>query len=115
MASYSANWTPEKEKAYHRDYYRRNREEMRTRALERHARTRYGLSRADIEAMREKQEGKCLLCGRTPKVPLHVDHCHATGKVRGLLCGTCNQAIGLLRDDPVLMRAAAKYVEDARG
>jgi len=40
----------------------------------------------------------------------HIDHDHVTGQVRGLLCGKCNSAIGLLQDDPEIIRAAAKYV-----
>ena len=43
-----------------------------------------------------------------------VDHCHATGKVRGLLCHPCNAGLGFYRDDPRLMREAAAYIERSR-
>jgi hypothetical protein len=53
----------------------------------------------------------CELCGRLPdKTALHMDHDHKTGKFRGWLCGWCNRALGLLRDDPILLRKAADYV-----
>jgi hypothetical protein len=59
------------------------------------------------------QEGVCLLCGSPPRPPysLHVDHDHATGRIRGLLCFTCNNALGDFADDPDRLRAAARYVE----
>lgn len=52
----------------------------------------------------------CMVCHRTP-TGLSIDHDHSTGSVRGVLCGDCNRAIGLFRDDPELMRRAADYVE----
>jgi hypothetical protein len=73
----------------------------------------YGISLADYEAMFERQGGACAICKRTG-VTLCVDHCHLTGQVRGLLCTQCNCAIGLCRDDPALLRAAAEYLQAAR-
>jgi hypothetical protein len=61
--------------------------------------------------MKIAQAGRCKICDRQPQSKgLHIDHCHSTGKVRGLLCGTCNQGIGLLKEDPELIRKAANYV-----
>lgn len=74
---------------------------------------KYGLTVDDYEAMRSSQKGACLICGDEPS-RLVVDHCHATGAVRGLLCARCNVAIGILRDDPSLMRRAAEYLERER-
>lgn len=79
----------------------------------------YGLTVAEYDALLRKQGGVCAVCGkdepnahgRTGKrFRLAVDHCHETGKVRGLLCQKCNRAIGLLGDDPVLMRKAIGYL-----
>ncbi|MCT7352744.1 endonuclease VII domain-containing protein [Streptomyces sp. 15-116A] len=53
--------------------------------------------------------GLCVICLKAPAV--HVDHCHKTGKVRGVLCFNCNSAIGKLGDDPDAVRRAAAYLE----
>jgi hypothetical protein len=59
--------------------------------------------------------GACDLCGTIPTGDpwncLNLDHDHESGELRGWLCGPCNRALGLLRDDPKLLRRAAKYVE----
>lgn len=57
-----------------------------------------------------EQKGVCLVCGEASRETLNVDHCHTTNKVRGLLCGACNRAIGLFRDDPEIIAKAAIYV-----
>jgi hypothetical protein len=64
--------------------------------------------------MLDAQNGECAICG-TPTPASHtdkfsVDHCHTTGKVRGLLCNRCNTSIGGLGDDPNVLLAAATYV-----
>lgn len=76
----------------------------------------YGISAADRDAMAEAQENRCAICrdAFTDNRTMHVDHCHKTGEVRALLCSPCNQGIGLLRDNPTIMRSAAKYVEEHR-
>jgi Recombination endonuclease VII len=70
---------------------------------------RYGLSREGVEDIRARQSDRCALCGE--RGPEHLDHDHDHDFVRALLCQRCNFALGLLRDDPSLMRAAADYVE----
>jgi hypothetical protein len=65
-----------------------------------HLRRRYGLTSAEVEAMIEAQGGTCATC---PGKPEHVDHDHATDKVRGVLCFNCNQALGNVRDDPEVL------------
>jgi hypothetical protein len=67
----------------------------------------YGISLAEYNRMLSKQGGCCTICDR--KVVLHVDHNHVTGKVRGLLCGKCNRALGLFQDSPKLLRRALAY------
>ncbi|WP_176491635.1 endonuclease VII domain-containing protein [Curtobacterium sp. 'Ferrero'] len=73
---------------------------------------KYGLSRADFERMAEEQSGRCRICGEQPGVKgLVVDHDHSTGAVRALLCGPCNSAIGLLREDPAVFASAVSYLK----
>ncbi len=70
----------------------------------------------DYARLLARQRGVCAICGgANPEGGrrLAIDHCHKTRVVRGLLCDTCNRSIGLLKDDPRAMRAAANYVESA--
>jgi hypothetical protein len=62
-----------------------------------HLRRRYGIGQAEVDAMIEAQGGLCAAC-KTDK-PKHVDHDHKTGRVRGVLCFLCNQALGNVRDE----------------
>ncbi len=77
---------------------------------------KYGISTDEYERMAESQEWKCKICdeAQEDRSKFHVDHCHDTQILRGLLCSRCNQAIGLMRDDPLIMRKAAQYVEHAK-
>lgn len=72
----------------------------------------YGLSNDAYARLLDIQGGVCAICKQAPDAEenLPVDHDHATGKVRGLLCHSCNRAIGQLQDDPKNLRAAASYL-----
>lgn len=72
-------------------------------------RSLYGIGMAEYGLLYEAQGGLCLIC-RAIDRPLVVDHDHGTGLVRGLLCGQCNSAIGLLQDDPDIATRASKYL-----
>jgi Recombination endonuclease VII len=74
----------------------------------------YGMSVEDYDAFLARQRGACAICMKPSAQTLCVDHCHATGKVRGLLCRKCNLGIGHLGDDPNLLRAAIGYLEAAQ-
>lgn len=69
----------------------------------------YGISLDFYDGMYVAQGGKCAICHQPNE--LHVDHDHATGKVRGLLCGPCNRALGQFKDDPTRLRRAAEYLQ----
>lgn len=76
----------------------------------------YGIGYQEYLTMLEIQNGACAICGTTDtgnRKAFHVDHCHKTGKVRGLLCGNCNSGIGNLRDDVQLLKRAIQYLESA--
>ena len=70
---------------------------------------RYGLSEADWDALVVDQLGRCAIC--TVATPdLVVDHCHSTGRVRGLLCSPCNKGLGHFSDETGRMKAAINYL-----
>lgn len=88
--AYSRAWaTPEKTREYHLKHT-------------------YGI--ADESVLGER---KCGICGTTDG-RLHVDHCHTTGQVRGLLCRTCNIGLGHFKDSPELLGLAAAYLNQRR-
>ena len=107
---------PEKKKKLQRQRYL-----VKTYArLRKHQLKKYGLTPQQYTDILTSQEGLCAVCREPPLVRtkrsgkiryLHVDHCHKTNKVRGLLCQHCNQGIGLLKDSPTLLRLATTYLE----
>jgi hypothetical protein len=60
--------------------------------------------------MLEKQSGLCAICRQLPNGQWNIDHNHATGAVRGILCSMCNRGLGQFRDDARLLRAAIDYL-----
>ena len=74
----------------------------------------YGIGTEDKLSMIDSQNGNCAICGKK-LIDLNnnicVDHDHGTGKIRGILCGNCNRAIGLFFDNPKTLIAAAMYLE----
>lgn len=73
---------------------------------------KYGIGLDDFDALLKIQGGLCAICKKSSGTkPLFVDHCHKTGKVRGLLCGSCNSAIGLLKESTTSMTRAIKYLK----
>lgn len=89
--------------------YRENLEHPREYYLKRD----YGITQADYDQMLHSQGGVCAICGGEETVHrfFPVDHCHTTGKVRGLLCTKCNRGLGLLKDDYETVRKAAEYLK----
>lgn len=77
--------------------------------------TRYGITLERYDEMLLGQEGKCAICGTptTEKKPLAVDHDHVNGKVRGLLCWSCNPGLANFKDKPEFLECAAKYLRAA--
>lgn len=91
---------------------RKRNPEIRQREKRRARLRKYGLTTAQFDFMVAKQGGKCKICKKARK--LVVDHCHDTGKVRGLLCSPCNLGLGSFKDDPDALREAASYIEESR-
>ena len=70
----------------------------------------FNLSLEQFRKMEESQNGLCGICSKKPKEILCVDHCHSTGKIRGLLCRLCNSGIGALGDNEEVLRKALAYL-----
>lgn len=110
--------TPEGQQT-HRDSSNRWREANKERHADNNARRNYGVEHGTYDQMLTAQEGKCAIC-RTNEPGtgigrFAIDHCHTSGKVRGLLCSNCNRGLGYFKDDPARIRRAIDYVNSTEG
>lgn len=94
------------EKLRHREYMRERRKNDPKAVRKNWENSVYGTTKEDLQAA--LGYSGCLICGSVDR--LHIDHCHTTGKVRGLLCGTCNAGLGMFKDSPLLLKRAAEYL-----
>ncbi len=111
---YYHNVYKDKRSVYAAQKYRENPEytNVRTRV---NRLKRFGLTPEDYNKMFLEQDGRCAICSRHQtefKMKLAVDHNHQNGKVRGLLCGDCNRALGLFRDNSEVLLIAANYLKE---
>lgn len=91
------------------DILRRRREWLRQNGGYR--RQAYGMTNEAFAALVAAQNGRCAICFEVPTGRgFHVDHCHRTGRIRGLLCRGCNLALGNMKDDPARLMKAADYL-----
>jgi len=76
--------------------------------------SKYGINIEIFNKMLEKHNFKCKICGKehSEEKPLHIDHCHKTKKIRGLLCNKCNTGLGFFQDNTNLMKKAIKYLKN---
>jgi hypothetical protein len=100
----------EKIKQKRKNYKSNKKEEIKRYELKR----RYNVTPEQYNKTFSKQEGKCAICYNEFKSTqnTHVDHNHITGNFRGLLCRSCNQGIGYLKDDIKILKSAIKYLKD---
>lgn len=119
----SANWKTES------NYYENNREHILEHKRNTHSQIRkknydliakYGITLEEFDSLLLEQRHMCKICkchilrltdSDTRYRAAVVDHCHKTGTVRGLLCHTCNRALGLFNDDYELLRRASEYIK----
>jgi len=87
-----------------------NKEKIKTYGRAYRLRTSYGLTPQEYDTKLYNQNGLCAICN-CPGFPLTVDHNHKTGVVRGLLCNHCNMALGQVREDCTILKAAIIYLE----
>jgi hypothetical protein len=87
---------------------------------------KYGLTPEQYDDMRVAQQYRCLICekheenvpkskSKTSATALQIDHCHATGKIRGLLCTNCNNMLGKAKDNVGVLKNAIAYLENKNG
>ncbi len=94
-------------------WYADNREHAAHKARKLHLQKAYGLTLEQYADMVAAQNGVCAICFRAPRGKyknLAIDHCHATGKIRGLLCYECNHGLGCFEDRTELFRSAIEYL-----
>ena len=105
----------EKKKAY----YEANKDSIKQKRIDKpevrkkyHLSTTYGISLDDYNRMLSEQSGVCGICSNPPKdKDLAVDHCHTTGKVRGLLCSSCNLAVGNIKESVKSAESLVNYLK----
>ncbi len=91
----------------------KNREDQHAAMRKHNMKSRYGITIDDYNRMFKEQEGRCKICGAHQSefsTRLHVDHNHETGKVRGLLCNSCNMGIGNFKDNIDLLLDVIEYL-----
>lgn len=109
-------------KEYMREWQRKSRAANREYYLDSGLRKRYGITLQWYKEQFAKQGGKCAICKQPETVVIKgklimmpIDHCHKTGKVRGLLCTKCNRALGLFGDDVEVLTSALEYISSSSG
>jgi hypothetical protein len=108
-----------KNKRWHKQWRQRNAAKVKVYQKRNALRMAFKMELEEYNQLLTQQGGVCAICRqpetRKGKFYLAVDHCHSTGVVRGLLCGRCNLVVGQMMDNPVLLRAAATYLEKTHG
>lgn len=108
---YRASAKGRETEAAYREKYERDPEAARAHSFKRH----HGVTREEADRMTEERNNRCDICGNEPSGKghhprLHVDHCHETGRIRGMLCGNCNIAIGHMKEDVEHLKKAIEYL-----
>lgn len=80
-----------------------------------HYKYRYGITIPEYDKMLKEQGNRCKICEDENKNGEHfcVDHCHTSGKIRGLLCARCNKALGKFKDNIKILEKAIQYLKDS--
>ncbi len=110
----------EKRKLQNKQNYLSKKDEYLKRSRKAHLKNTYGLTEAEYLELVVAQNNRCAICFKeesakdnTGKIkPLCVDHCHTTGKIRALLCNSCNCMLGFSKDTPEILFAAIKYLKE---
>ena len=112
----------ERDNQYSKEYYRKNKEQIQQRngtdsaqrkRFTKHILDRYNMTLDQWNTLLIEQNGRCSICFNTMQNP-HVDHCHDTGNIRGLLCSSCNRGLGYFGDNPETLKIALAYLRGLR-
>lgn len=117
--------TAEQARAYNKAYYAANKDKAKAyriankeRVEDARLQDKYGITAEQRDVMLAAQGFKCAVCSTASpggQGNWHVDHCHTTGRVRGLLCCNCNRGLGYFRDNSEFLTNAIAYLNDPRG
>jgi hypothetical protein len=113
LAEYNRNWRKANVSSYKekkRKYNELNKEAISISRRERHLRLTYNLTIDEYENLLKSQNSECGICKEPFTKRPHIDHDHVTGKVRGLLCGDCNVALGGFKDNVNFLQNAIDYL-----
>lgn len=101
----------DKKGGYNSKYCKEWRETRKRSERDKKLKNNYGITINDYDKMFKEQNGCCFICQKTnTDRVLAVDHCHTTGKVRGLLCGNCNNGLGRFKDNVESLKKAIEYL-----
>lgn len=76
-----------------------------------HIKSKYGVTEEAYNALFQAQNGRCKICRLNSPKKLSIDHDHTTGRIRGLLCQSCNVGVGMFKDDVDLLAKAIEYLK----
>lgn len=121
------NRDPENVRLWNKRYYQENKEHLKEYAKAYHRRRRdesksgrppwtfrkYGITEDIFLETIAAQGGVCAIC-RGKMIPPYIDHDHASGRFRGVLCGACNKGLGYFRDHPDLLAGAIRYLKETK-
>ena len=96
-------------RAQHKVWYQANKAHIKKTSRAYYLRRAHGISDTQYDAMALAQDYKCGICQK--RKPLHVDHNHKTGIIRGLLCGDCNRGVGLFFENIASLREAIAWLK----
>lgn len=104
----------EEKRKYRKQYHIKNREKHLQQSKRNNIRLKYNIEDSTYQEMIKQQNNRCAICGTVfdSKTNLaHLDHCHDTGRIRGMLCRKCNTGLGMFKDNQELLLKAALYLK----
>lgn len=106
---------PDVVRGYSKRHYQKDKDKVNTRSKSNRLMRNIGISIDDYQAIMEKHDGRCDICGTAepggPHGKFNLDHCHSTGTLRGILCRRCNTSIGQFEDSVELLESAIRYLK----